>query len=74
MAGAGYALKLPVIDISEVGAGGGSIVRIDKGGAIKVNDVAVNDEKMALSASDVNAEGVIKLSFGKKRHALLQPL
>jgi N-methylhydantoinase A len=36
MAGAGYALKLPVIDISEVGAGGGSIVRIDRGGAIKV--------------------------------------
>ena len=36
MAGAGYALKLPVIDISEVGAGGGSIVRVDKGGAIKV--------------------------------------
>ena len=36
MAGDGYALKLPVIDISEVGAGGGSIVRIDKGGAIKV--------------------------------------
>lgn len=34
--GAGYALKLPVIDISEVGAGGGSIVRIDKAGAIKV--------------------------------------
>ncbi len=36
MAGAGYALKLPVIDISEVGAGGGSMVRVDKGGAIKV--------------------------------------
>ncbi|GHF49766.1 hydantoinase/oxoprolinase family protein [Seohaeicola zhoushanensis] len=34
--GAGYALKLPVIDISEVGAGGGSIVRIDRAGAIKV--------------------------------------
>ncbi|MEM7253713.1 MAG: hydantoinase/oxoprolinase family protein [Pseudomonadota bacterium] len=34
--GAGYSLKLPVIDIAEVGAGGGSIVRIDKGGAIKV--------------------------------------
>ncbi len=45
-----------------------------KGGAIKVNDVAVNDEKMALSVGDVNADGVIKLSFGKKRHALLQPL
>jgi len=34
--GGGYALKLPVIDISEVGAGGGSLVRVDRGGAIKV--------------------------------------
>jgi N-methylhydantoinase A len=34
--GGGYALKLPVIDVSEVGAGGGSIVRIDSGGALKV--------------------------------------
>ena len=34
--GGGYALKLPVIDISEVGAGGGSIIRIDKAGALKV--------------------------------------
>ena len=34
--GGGYALKLPVIDISEVGAGGGSIVWLDKAGALKV--------------------------------------
>ncbi|MEJ0071566.1 MAG: hydantoinase/oxoprolinase family protein [Pseudomonadota bacterium] len=34
--GGGYALKLPVIDISEVGAGGGSVVWFDKGGALKV--------------------------------------
>ncbi len=34
--GGGYALKLPAIDISEVGAGGGSIVWIDKAGALKV--------------------------------------
>ncbi|MBM3522134.1 MAG: hydantoinase/oxoprolinase family protein, partial [Alphaproteobacteria bacterium] len=34
--GGGYALKLPVIDISEVGAGGGSLVWIDKAGALKV--------------------------------------
>ena len=31
MGGAGYALKLPVIDVSEVGAGGGTIVRVDSG-------------------------------------------
>ncbi|MBI4220121.1 MAG: hydantoinase/oxoprolinase family protein, partial [Chloroflexi bacterium] len=34
--GRGYALKLPVIDIAEVGAGGGSIVWIDAGGALKI--------------------------------------
>lgn len=34
--GGGYALKLPVIDISEVGAGGGSIIRVDGAGAVKV--------------------------------------
>jgi len=34
--GGGYALKLPVIDISEVGAGGGSLVWIDRAGGLKV--------------------------------------
>lgn len=34
--GGGYALKTPVIDISEVGAGGGSVVWLDKAGHIKV--------------------------------------
>jgi N-methylhydantoinase A len=36
MKGGGYALRLPVIDISEVGAGGGSIVRLDRAGMVKV--------------------------------------
>jgi len=34
--GGGYALKLPVIDISEIGAGGGSVVSIDAGGLMRV--------------------------------------
>lgn len=34
--GGGHALKLPVIDISEIGAGGGSIVAIDRSGALTV--------------------------------------
>ena len=34
--GGGHALRLPVIDIAEVGAGGGSIVWIDRGGALRV--------------------------------------
>jgi N-methylhydantoinase A len=34
--GGGYAIKLPVLDVSEVGAGGGSIVWIDPAGGLKV--------------------------------------
>ncbi len=34
--GGGHALKLPVIDISEIGAGGGSLVRVDPGGLVRV--------------------------------------
>jgi N-methylhydantoinase A len=34
--GGGYAIKLPFIDVSEIGAGGGSIVSIDAAGSIKV--------------------------------------
>jgi N-methylhydantoinase A len=34
--GAGYALRLPVVDVAEVGAGGGSLVSVDRGGAICV--------------------------------------
>jgi N-methylhydantoinase A len=36
LVGAGYLLKLPAIDLAEVGAGGGSICRLDAGGAPKV--------------------------------------
>jgi N-methylhydantoinase A len=34
--GGGHAVKVPVIDLAEVGAGGGSIIWIDRGGALKV--------------------------------------
>jgi N-methylhydantoinase A len=34
--GTGYVLRIPSIDIAEIGAGGGSIVWIDKGGMVKV--------------------------------------
>ena len=45
-----------------------------KGGGIKVNDVVVNDERAVLTPADLTAEGVIKLSLGKKRHALIRPV
>ena len=45
-----------------------------KGGGLKVNDIAVADEKMMLTARDLTPQGVIKLSLGKKRHVLLRPI
>jgi len=36
LTGAGYLLKLPAIDLAEVGAGGGSIISIDAGGSLRV--------------------------------------
>jgi tyrosyl-tRNA synthetase len=44
-----------------------------KGGGLKVNDATVTDDKMTLTSSHLTPEGVIKLSLGKKRHALLKP-
>ncbi len=44
-----------------------------KGGGLRVNDVAVTDEKMVLKPADLTPEGVIKLSMGRKRHVLLRP-
>jgi tyrosyl-tRNA synthetase len=44
-----------------------------KGGALRVNDVAAANERAHLTLGDVNDDGVIKLSLGKKRHVLLRP-
>ncbi|WP_232630540.1 tyrosine--tRNA ligase [Methylobacterium sp. Leaf118] len=44
-----------------------------KGGGLRVNDVQLTDEKAVLGPSDATAEGVIKLSFGRKKHVLLRP-
>lgn len=43
-----------------------------KSGGLRVNDQTVTDERGLLRASDLTPEGVIKLSFGKKRHVLLR--
>jgi tyrosyl-tRNA synthetase len=44
-----------------------------KAGAVRVNDAPVTDEKMVLTLDHLTPPGVIKLSFGKKRHLLLKP-
>ncbi|MBB4367845.1 tyrosyl-tRNA synthetase [Bradyrhizobium sp. cir1] len=54
-------------------ASNGEARRQIKGGGLRVNDAPVTDEKMALSAANLTPEGVVKLSFGKKKHVLIKP-
>ncbi len=44
-----------------------------KSGGLRVNDAPVTDERAQLSNADLMGEGVIKLSFGRKKHVLLAP-
>jgi tyrosyl-tRNA synthetase len=54
-------------------ASNGEARRQIKGGGLRVNDVAITDEKMLLAPPNLTPEGMIKLSLGKKRHVLLRP-
>jgi tyrosyl-tRNA synthetase len=55
----------------ELASSGGEARRLIKGGGAKLNDVALTSEVQVVTTSDLNSDGVIKLSVGKKRHALV---
>lgn len=52
-------------------ASGGEARRLISGGGARVNDEKVEDEQQIISLADLNAEQAIKLSVGKKKHALV---
>ncbi len=52
----------------------GEARRLIKGGGAKINDRQIVDEKMYATDADVNDDGFVKLSIGKKRHVLLRPV
>jgi tyrosyl-tRNA synthetase len=45
-----------------------------QGGAVRLNDVAVSDDKLTVTPADLTADGVLKLSLGKKKHILMRPV
>jgi tyrosyl-tRNA synthetase len=55
-------------------ASNGEVRRAIANNAILVNDVRVADDKATIGEADVTAEGVVKLSLGRKRHVLLKPV
>jgi tyrosyl-tRNA synthetase len=69
----GYGILVANVAVGFVKSNGEARRQIQSGG-IRVNDIAVTDEKMTLTPANLTPEGVIKLSMGKKRHALLKPV
>ena len=52
-------------------ASNSEVRRLIQGGGVKVNDVAISDEKYRLTTSDL-VNGVAKISSGKKKHVLVK--
>jgi len=50
----------------------GEVKRLIKGGGAKCNDNSVSDLELVLKTADLTDDGYIKLSSGKKRHALVK--
>ncbi|HEX6101755.1 MAG TPA: tyrosine--tRNA ligase [Alphaproteobacteria bacterium] len=50
----------------------GEARRLIKAGGAKLNDAAIEDEMRPVTSADLDGEGLIKLSVGKKRHALVE--
>ena len=55
-------------------ASNGEAKRQIKGGGLRINDDVVSDELGKITPANLTAEGVVKLSFGKKKHVLLRPV
>jgi tyrosyl-tRNA synthetase len=51
----------------------GEARRLIKGGGARLNDAVVKNETQSVSLADLDADGQIKLSAGRKRHALVRP-
>ncbi|BBK37812.1 tyrosine--tRNA ligase [Allostella sp. ATCC 35155] len=53
-------------------ASNGEARRLVKGGGARLNDAAIDDEQRVVTLADVDADGQVKLSAGRKRHALVR--
>jgi tyrosyl-tRNA synthetase len=53
-------------------ASNGEARRHVQGGAVRLNDQPVTDDRRIVTLSDLTPEGVLKLSLGKKKHILVR--
>ena len=53
-------------------ASNGEARRHVQGGAVRLNDQPVSDDRRAVTLQDLSPEGALKLSLGKKKHVLVK--
>ncbi len=70
---AGIGLLAALVTVG-LAASNGEARRHIQSGAVRVNDEPVTDDRASLGTAALLPEGVIKLSVGKKKHALLKPV
>ena len=54
-------------------ASNGEARRHIKGGAVRLNDQPVTDDRLMVTDADMSSDGAVKLSLGKKKHILVRP-
>ncbi|PAP91684.1 tyrosine--tRNA ligase [Mesorhizobium wenxiniae] len=55
-------------------ASNGEARRHIQGGAVRLNDQSVSDDRRLVTLQDLGPEQVVKLSLGKKKHVLVRPV
>ncbi len=65
---------LQLLNDAGLAASNGEARRLIRGGGARLNDAAISDETLKVTLDALNAEGLIKLSAGRKRHALVRPV
>lgn len=65
---------LSLLVTAGLAASNGEARRHVQGGAVRLNDQPVSDDRRLVTSRDLSPENVVKLSLGRKKHILVRPI
>ena len=63
-----------LFSLAGLAASNGEARRLIRGGGARINDSIVESETRPVTLADLDPQGIVKLSAGRKRHAVVRPL
>jgi tyrosyl-tRNA synthetase len=72
-----FARGIPAFELfsrAGLAASNGEARRLIRGGGARINDTVVDSETRLVGLADLDPQGMLKLSAGRKRHALIKPV